>query len=403
MGYKFLGDIAKLRNENIKDNSDDSLLYVTTAHLLPEKRGLDSNLESSLNKSGKHFYKGDILVSNIRPYFKKIWFATSDGITSNDVLIFTPKEGVDLSYLYYLLMQDTFFDYATKTSKGTKMPRGDKSALKQFEVYIPKLEMQVGTSKKLKSFDKKIETNNKIIENLETQAQAIFKSWFFDFEPFQEGEFVESEFGMIPEGWEVVPVKEMSQSVITGKTPSTKNKEYFGNFMPFIKIPDMHNKVYTITTEVYLSEKGVQSQKNKTLPKNSICVSCIATVGLVNLVLEESQTNQQINSIIPAEGISPYYLYFAMKNLYDYLNSIASGSTQKNINKNDFERIKIINPNHKIMDRYHYFSKPLFELIKNLQLQNQNLAQLRDTLLPKLMSGEIRVGQDEVEEIENPL
>jgi type I restriction enzyme S subunit len=417
MEYKTtkIGNLVDINQRNLsKDMRIEYMYYLDTGNItrnrVDEIKYFDVKKDKIPSRARRIPKEKSILYSTVRP--NQEHYGYLDGIDYENLIVSTGFVVIDVyeeiansKYIYYFLTQNHITDYLQKiaeTSVST-YPSIKPSDIEQLSINLPLLSYQNKVVSILSSFDKKIETNNKIIENLETQAQAIFKSWFFDFEPFQEGEFVESEFGMIPEGWEVVPVKEMSQSVITGKTPSTKNKEYFGNFMPFIKIPDMHNKVYTITTDVYLSEKGVQSQKNKTLPKNSICVSCIATVGLVNLVLEESQTNQQINSIIPAEGISPYYLYFAMKNLYDYLNSIASGSTQKNINKNDFERIKIINPNHKIMDRYHYFSKPLFELIKNLQLQNQNLAQLRDTLLPKLMSGEIRVGQDEVEEIENPL
>lgn len=239
---------------------------------------------------------------------------------------------------------------------------------------------------------KKIENNNNIIANLEAQARAIFKFWFIDFEPFQDGEFVESELGLIPEGWNIVTIEELSKSVITGKTPPTKNKENYGNYMPFIKIPDMHNKVFAMETEISLSESGMKIQEKKTLPENSICVSCIATVGLVTLTSVSSQTNQQINAIIPKENISPYYIYSAMSNMYEYLNAIgSSGSTTKNINKTTFEAIKLINPEKQYMDKYHDISFPMFEKIKNLQMQNQTLAQLRDTLLPKLMSGEIDV------------
>ena len=381
MGYKFLGDIAKLRNENIKDNSDDSLLYVTTAHLLPEKRGLDSNLESSLNKSGKHFYKGDILVSNIRPYFKKIWFATSDGITSNDVLIFTPKEGVDLSYLYYLLMQDTFFDYATKTSKGTKMPRGDKSALKQFEVYIPKLEMQVGTSKKLKSFDKKIETNNAIIANLEAQAQAIFKSRFVDFELFQDGQFVESELGMIPEGWEVKTLGDFFP-VITGKKNANiaiDNGEY-----PF-----------------FTCSQGIFYTDDYSFDANAILLAGNGDFN-VKRYNGKFEAYQRTYILIPYDEKYVGLLYNLIEFYLPQIVSGHKGSVINYITKGMIEEFKFAVPNDipaktlKLFNDYENFIAHLKKEVKNLEIT-------RDTLLPKLMSGEIRVGQDDIEEIENLL
>ena len=111
----------------------------------------------------------------------------------------------------------------------------------------------------------------------------------------------------MPEGWKVGVISDFGD-VICGKTPSTKIKDYYGEEIPFITIPDMHNYVYACYTERYLSVKGAQSQESKNLPPNSICVSCIATPGLVVLTDRISQTNQQINSIIPNSSISPYYV-----------------------------------------------------------------------------------------------
>src|SRR5699024_3364987 len=182
-----------------------------------------------LGKSGKKFYKGDVLVSNIRPYFKKIWKADRDGISSADVLNFIPIEEdmIDKTYLYYLLSADTFFGYMTATAKGTKMPRGDKKALEKYEVRSLKLSEQKLIANILSSFDDKIENNNAIIANLEEQAQAIFKSWFIDFEPFQDGKFKKSELGLIPLNWNYNILGEVCKCVLGG-TPSRKNERYWG-------------------------------------------------------------------------------------------------------------------------------------------------------------------------------
>ena len=147
--------------------------------------------------------------------------------------------------------------------------------------------------------------------NLEQQAQAIFKSWFIDFEPFN---------GIMPFDWSYGIIEDLALEIVCGKTPSTKKKEYYGKDIPFITIPDMHNSVYTIKTERSLSLTGANSQSKKTIPKNSICVSCIGTAGLVTLVSTPSQTNQQINSIIPKEDISPYFVYLLMKTKSDEIN-----------------------------------------------------------------------------------
>lgn len=393
---KKLKDISLLRNENIKESNNEKMLYITTTNMLSNKKGIDYSQISNLKNSGKAFHPDDILISNIRPYYKKIWLASKEGISSNDILRIVPKDGVSAKYLYYLLCSDYFFDYMTKTSKGTKMPRGDKEAIKAFPVPNHSLEVQNFIAELLSSFDDKIENNNKIINNLEEQAQAIFKSWFVDFEPFQDEDFIESKLGKIPNGWKVTTIEAVSQSIITGKTPSTKEATNYGKKMPFITIPDMHNKAYVVETERYLSEKGISSQKGKTLPKNSIIVSCIATVGLVSLVSKESQTNQQINAIIAKNNISPYYLYEYLTMQYNYLNAIgSSGSTTKNINKNTFSKLTLLYPEQEVLSKFHKICKQIFECVLSLQKQNIKLRKARDELLPKLMSGEIRVNEAE--------
>ncbi|OLA69520.1 MAG: restriction endonuclease subunit S [Ruminococcus sp. 37_24] len=220
-------------------------------------------------------------------------------------------------------------------------------------------------------------------ENLEQQAHALFKAWFVDFEPFG---------GVMPYDWNVGIVSDLSKEIICGKTPSTKKKEYYGNFMPFITIPDMHNCVYAISTERYLSELGAKSQSKKTLPKNSICVSCIGTAGLVVLVAVDSQTNQQINSIIPKDGYSPYYIYLFMQTLSEKINRLGqSGSTIVNLNKAQFGIMEALVPSIVSMNEFDSIVQPLFKLILANQQENQRLSAIRDTLLPKLMNGEIDV------------
>lgn len=196
----------------------------------------------------------------------------------------------------------------------------------------------------------------------------------------------------MPNNWFIGTIDDLSKNVVCGKTPSTKNEEFYGSDIPFITIPDMHGEVYNVTTERYLSLIGAGSQPKKSLPKNSVCVSCIGTAGLVTLVSEESQTNQQINSIIPKDGISPYYIYLMMKALYDVINSLGqSGSTIVNLNKKQFCKIEVMIPSPSVMAKFDEISTPIFEKILQNQKENLRLASLRETLLPKLMSSEIDV------------
>lgn len=199
------------------------------------------------------------------------------------------------------------------------------------------------------------------------------------------------------DNWHDGIVADLAREIICGKTPSTKKEEYYGGDTPFITIPDMHGCVYNVKTERYLSQRGVESQPKKTLPPNSVCVSCIGTAGLITLVSEESQTNQQINSIIPKEGISPYYIYLLMQTKSEIINKLGqSGSTIVNLNKTQFGKIKIIIPSLDIMQKFNDICSPLFEKILLNQKENIRLAVLRDGLLPKLMSGELDISNIDI-------
>lgn len=186
-------------------------------------------------------------------------------------------------------------------------------------------------------------------------------------------------------------VKSISNNVVTGKTPATKNKEYYGGNLPFITIPDMHGNVFCVETARYLTEVGEQSQPRKTLPSKSIAVSCIATPGLVSLFDRPSQTNQQINSVIPNDN-QEYYLFLELLSKSQLIIELgSSGSATYNLNKTQFEKIEILAPPLKQRIKINKLLSPLFEEINHLQRENVRLIELRDTLLPKLMSGKISV------------
>ena len=161
-----LSDICEYRKGKVEVNSLNNVSYISTENMLPNKEGV-TNAASLPNVELTQEYKaGDVLVSNIRPYFKKIWFATCDGGCSNDVLVFKAKNGICSEFLYYVLANDDFFNYAMVTSKGTKMPRGDKEAIMKYEVpNLPK-EAQTKIASLLKSIDDKVAINKLINDNL---------------------------------------------------------------------------------------------------------------------------------------------------------------------------------------------------------------------------------------------
>ena len=380
LGLRFeeLSQVSSYVSERIRTDGVNLDNYVSTENMISERGGVTKATKLPSGKTISAFQKGDILISNIRPYFKKIWLADKSGGCSNDVLVVRANEKISNRFLYYVLSSDNFFDYAVGTSKGTKMPRGDKKAIMKYKVPIYSLVEQEKIAEVLRAFDKKIILNKQINHHLVEQAYAIYKEVCVN---QKDDSFVEE------------TIKSISQKVITGKTPSTKNKDYYGGDLPFITIPDMHNNIYCVETLRYLTKKGEQTQPSKTLPKNSIIVSCIATPGLVSLLDRESQTNQQINAVIPLEN-QEYYLFLELLSKSKLIIELgSSGSTTYNLNKTQFEKIKISAPSIKKRYELNNLLRPLFLKINQTQHETIKLSQLRDTLLPKLLSGEISVNQ----------
>lgn len=161
-----LSDICSFRRGKVEVKRLNTRIYISTENMLPDKAGIVEATTLPTTAFTQEYRAGDVLVSNIRPYFKKIWRAKSDGGCSNDVLVFQANEGTDSGFLYYVLANDDFFSYSMATSKGTKMPRGDKDALMKYDVPDFDLQEQRKIASLLTSIDEKIELNQRINNNL---------------------------------------------------------------------------------------------------------------------------------------------------------------------------------------------------------------------------------------------
>lgn len=179
-----LSTICDYRKGKVDVATLTHLSYISTENMLPNKGGITSAASLPTISQTQEYRKGDVLVSNIRPYFKKIWKAKTDGGCSNDVLVFAAKDGTDPDFLYYVLADDSFFEYSMATSKGTKMPRGDKTSIMRYQVPAIDISTQRRIASILRSLDDKIELNTAINNNLTEQARSIYQSWFIDYEPF---------------------------------------------------------------------------------------------------------------------------------------------------------------------------------------------------------------------------
>lgn len=166
MEYCSLSDICSYAKGKVEVSNLTLENYISTENMQPNKAGVTEASSLPTTAQTQAYLANDVLVSNIRPYFKKIWYANEDGGCSNDVLVFRANEGIDAKFLYYVLASDHFFGYAMATSKGTKMPRGDKNSIMQYKVPSLDLELQKRIASILSDIDEKINNNNAINKNL---------------------------------------------------------------------------------------------------------------------------------------------------------------------------------------------------------------------------------------------
>lgn len=388
--YMLVGEVCSTISDTYRGKADLVTLVNTSdvleGKVLNHERVQNANLKGQFKKA---FRQDDILYSEIRPQNKRyayVDFSPEDYIASTKLMVIRAKaEVVSPKYLYYFLKNEPTvaeLQMLAESRSGT-FPQITFTEVANLMIPILSLDIQEVIVKTLQCIEDKIGCNNRINDNLQAQAQALYKAWFVDFAPFDY---------LKPSDWRQGTVSDLAAEIVCGKTPSTKNKEYYGDDVPFITIPDMHGVVYSLKTERALSLLGAQSQAKKTLPSNSVAVSCIGTAGLVTLIPVPSQTNQQINSIIPKDGVSPFYIYLLMQTMAETINKLGqSGSTIVNLNKTHFGKMSVLIPSISDMKDFDDIVAPIFEVILFNQKENLKLAELRDELLPKLMSGEIDV------------
>lgn len=302
---------------------------------------------------------------------------------------------VDSDYLYYLLKEEHFSKYLVGTAQGSANQAS--ITLKDIFGYSfsapSEIKDQHRIASILSSLDRKIELNNKINADLEEMAQAIFKNWFVDFEPFKGGKFVDSELGMIPEGWKVGRADDFYQINI-GKTPPRKENKWFSTNPAdkiWISIANMGNSgIFISDSSEYLTKEAVDRHNIIMVPRNTILLSFKLTVGRVAIADKELTTNEAIARFILSDDKYMEYLYLYLKN-FDYNSLGSTSSIATAVNSKTIKGMQMLQPSDKIIDAFHIQVNPIFEKIRSLTKENSRLSLLRDTLLPRLMSGELEV------------
>ena len=293
------------------------------------------------------------------------------------------NELAEQDYLYYNIFSKKFIDYVNSIHTGSAIPHISQKQIEDYKILLPDLETQRHIASILSSLDRKIELNNKINADLEEMAQAIFKNWFVDFEPFKNGKFVDSELGMIPEGWKVGTLEDIAE-ITMGQSPAgnslNENREgmifYQGSSDFGFRFPSI--RVFT-------------TEPKRLAVANSVLFSVRAPVGDINVAKEECCIGRGVASIKSKYGHDSY-LFYAMKSLHKLFDSFdGEGTVFGSINKKTLSAIQILLPSDGIVEQFNNIASSFDNRIRSLSEENSRLSLLRDTLLPRLMSGEIEI------------
>lgn len=328
--------------------------YISTENMLSNKGGVKAATSLPSTMQVQRYQRNDVLVSNIRPYFKKIWLAEHDGGCSSDVLVLRAKEGIDAIFLYYVLADDDFFDYATATSKGTKMPRGDKIAIMQFDVPLFDLATQKRIAGVLSSIDEKIALNKKINNNLEQQAMALYSHMF---------------------------IEHRQESWSTGQLSDLISVKYGKDHK---KLADGNYPVYGSGGIIRYVEKPLYTGESVLIPRK----------GTLNNVMYVNEAFWSVDTMFYTEMLRPNiakFVYHFVKS--KDLASLNAGSAVPSMTTNILNAMQLYIPDEKTLEKFENIVSSMYSAMQENTKESKILANTRDTLLPKLMSGELDVSK----------
>lgn len=419
---KYLKDAVKYSSKRISADEITLENYVTTDNLLQNKQG-KTNVESLPPNGGNvtAYENGDILISNIRPYLKKLWFANQSGGSSADVLTFKVRQGFEPKFIYYSVFRDLFFDHMMNGSKGTKMPRGDKNQILDFPIPNFPLSTQKSIAKVLSDLDAKIELNNKINRELEAMAKTLFDYWFVQFDfPFDYAqgkpyanlndlalsgvEGYKSSGGKmvynaelkreIPEGWEVKSIEKFIEVKDgTHDSPKPTSTGYH-----LITSKNLLESGLDFENANLISEEDyININKRSQVETGDILFSMIGSIGILYKV-EESNINFAIKNValykssLEFEFRNYILQYLKSYDMKRYMGNVISGSIQKFIGLGSLRKMPFLF-NRDVIDEFNNRTKEIYQKLDNNKRQNQHLTALRDWLLPMLMNGQVSVRQ----------
>lgn len=388
-------------NNKVDTNEISLSQYISTDNILQNKQGIECATSLPI-QGGKvtAFKKGDILLANIRPYLKKIWYAQFDGGCSADVLAIRANAETDSHFLFYALFRDDFFIHAMKGAKGTKMPRGDKAQIMEFKIPVFDLKTQQSIAAVLSALDKKIALNKQINARLEQMAKTLYDYWFvqFDFpdangKPYKSsgGEMVFDETlkRKIPKGWKVKSLKD----VLVNRSDNIKSEDLTSN-MPYTPIDNLPMRKMTFS-----DFQKIENARTSLIRYsfNDILIGAMRVYfHRVCIAPFDGITRSTTIVLKPKKQNHLPFLYQLCneEKTINFASKVSIGTQQPYVNwVNGLAEYKFAMPNLELIERYSIKIMPLIKSVITREKQNHHLTQLRDFLLPMLMNGQVSVAE----------
>ena len=395
--YEKLGKLCSFDKEGVNPKEDIKYYHYSFP-------AFDNNKEPEVEvgkdiKSSKFlFNKGDILFNKLNVKFKRVWdidFDIDENSICSTEFIPIQAKNIDRNFLYYCLISPNFTNEMKYLSTGTSNShqRINPKDIKDYDLFLPtdeEIQKKIGYI--LKLLDKKISMNVKINKNLDELCHSLFKYYFIDFIPFCDDDFIDSDIGEIPKEWSITTVGNILDCKLGG-TPSRSNESYWGGSIAWINSGKV-NDFRIIEPSEYITEKGLKKSATKLLPaKTTVIAITGATLGQISLLEIDSCANQSVIGIIPNINYPYEFVYPLISSILIDLLKHQTGGAQQHINKNNVESFKIICPPAEIISEYKTIVSPIYSKISDNCFEIEKLQKLRDTLLPKLMSGEIDVSK----------
>ena len=319
-----LGDIINFSTTRVNSSELNKDNYVSTENMLQDYQGIVKAKSVPEDVNVVSFSCGDILISNIRPYLKKVWKATFNGGCSSDVFVLKANDNIESDYLHYVIANDKFINFVMSGAKGVKMPRGDKKQMETYSLSLPQIQEQHKIARLLSLLDERISTQNKIIEDLKKLKSAII------------------DYAINSIDADFIKFSSLYEIAGEGGTPTTSNASFYDNGkIPFIKIDDLKKK-YLTENKDFITELGLQKSSAWLVPSRSILFSNGATIGEITITTYPVCTKQGILGIVPKSNIDVEFLYYFMSSSYfkKAVSRIVTEGTMKTAYLKDINSIR---------------------------------------------------------------